>query len=112
MVAPTAISFHAPKNYLYSRRSERAFLQEINDAVGNSVETVDVLAALDEQQGEYLYFKTDHHWTARGAYWAYAAFAELSGLAPVALEAMTKLPEQQFLGSLYGITRASELRVS
>lgn len=31
--------------------------------------------------GEYIYFRTDHHWTMRGAYLAYAAVMESLGLA-------------------------------
>ena len=31
--------------------------------------------------GEYIYFRTDHHWTMRGAYLAYAAIMESLGLA-------------------------------
>jgi hypothetical protein len=36
---------------------------------------VDVWSALNAHKNEYLYFRTDHHWTQRGAYYAYTAFA-------------------------------------
>ena len=42
-------------NYMYSRMS-------------NSVNTVDTLPYLAAHNQEYLYYRTDHHWTARGAY--------------------------------------------
>ncbi len=47
---------------------------------------VDVYGALKEHKNEYLYFKSDHHWTARAAYYAYAAYAESIGLTPTPLE--------------------------
>ncbi|MBQ9784662.1 MAG: hypothetical protein IJW29_04090 [Clostridia bacterium] len=31
-------------------------------------------------QGEYVYYKTDHHWTARGAYYAYAEILRAYGM--------------------------------
>ena len=31
-------------------------------------------------RGEYVYFRTDHHWTARGAYYAYCAAMERLGV--------------------------------
>ncbi len=34
------------------------------------------------QNGEYVYFRTDHHWTARGAYYAYRAAMERLGIPP------------------------------
>ena len=37
----------------------------------SSIVQVPVLDVLRQHNGEYLYFKTDHHWTADGAYYAY-----------------------------------------
>ncbi len=34
------------------------------------------------QAGEYVYYRTDHHWTTLGAYYGYAEIAEAMGLAP------------------------------
>ena len=31
---------------------------------------IDVLPTLTEHKGEYLYYRTDHHWTTLGAYYA------------------------------------------
>ena len=35
--------------------------------------------------GEYVYYRTDHHWTTLGAYYGYAAIAEAMGLTPAPL---------------------------
>lgn len=37
---------------------------------------LDPTEKLQEHKKEYLYFKTDHHWTMRGAYYGYQALAE------------------------------------
>ena len=36
--------------------------------------------------GEAVMYKTDHHWTTRGAYYAYAALCPLLGVAPYPIE--------------------------
>lgn len=52
------------------------------------VRTLDLLPALREHRDEYIYYRTDHHWTADGAYLAYRAYAESMGFVPVEKDAM------------------------
>lgn len=40
---------------------------------------MDMKNVLKQHQDEYIYFRTDHHWTALGAYYAYLAWAETTG---------------------------------
>ena len=110
VVAPTAISYYAPKKYEKAAKSERAFLRALNEALSTSIVPIDALAALESHRDAYIFFRTDHHWTARGAYWVYAAFAREAGVQIVPLDDARKLKAQSFHGSLYGITRARELR--
>lgn len=51
---------------------------------------------------EYIYYRTDHHWTMRGAWYAYEVWAKSKGLLPVPLEEMkcTTIKED-FLGTHY-----------
>ena len=54
---------------------------------------------------EYLYFKSDHHWTQLGAYYAYRAFAESVGLTPTPLSDMQhEVINDDFQGSMYSFT--------
>ena len=48
-----------------------AILQVLADA---GVDTVDVFSALAAHSGEDIYYRTDHHWTSLGAYYAYCAW--------------------------------------
>ena len=75
-------------SYMYGQMSER-------------VHTVDVLPGLLEHKDEYLYFRTDHHWTARGAYYAYEAFCNASGQQALPLDGWRKVEHDGFLGTLY-----------
>ena len=53
-----------------------AILQVLADA---GVDTTDVLSVLAAHSGENIYYRTDHHWTSLGAYYAYCAWR---GVAP------------------------------
>ena len=48
-----------------------AILQVLTDA---GVDTTDVLSVLAAHSGENIYYRTDHHWTSLGAYYAYCAW--------------------------------------
>ena len=71
---------------------------------------VDAYGALAAHKNEYLYFRTDHHWTARGAYYAYTAYAQSAGLSAHPLSYYEMLEFEGFLGTLYSHTKVSALQ--
>ena len=48
---------------------------------------------------EYLYYNSDHHWTALGAYYAYEEFCRAAGFEPVPLSEYTEWNMGEFIGS-------------
>lgn len=61
-------------------------------------------------RNEYIYFRTDHHWTALGAYYAYTQFAQKKGIDPVPLQKYQTKTFDGFLGTFYsGSGQASKL---
>ena len=62
---------------------------------------VDPFDTLRSHQDEYLYFRTDHHWTALGAYYAYSDFCQVKGIAPHDLSSFNTLTFDNFLGTMY-----------
>lgn len=48
-----------------------AIFQVLTDA---GVDTVNVWSTLSAHSGENIYYRTDHHWTSLGAYYAYCAW--------------------------------------
>ena len=62
-----------------TNRLDAAVQSTLGNAHVNSVELLDTFRTLYDQ-GEYVYFRTDHHWTAAGAYVAYAAVLESWGM--------------------------------
>ena len=48
--------------------------------LGDSVEWIDVSTELNKHKTEKIYYKTDHHWTALGAFYAFQAAAPSLGI--------------------------------
>ena len=85
-------------SYIFSQESDK-------------VQKVNVFNTLIEHNDEYLYFRTDHHWTALGAYYSYEQFCAVAGFEPVPLEDFEELDMGPFLGSFYGsCSQSSKLR--
>lgn len=69
--------------------------------LSGGIKSVDTLPNLIRHNDEYLYFRTDHHWTARGAYYAYLAFCKEKGIEPTPLEDYKQYKFDGFLGTFY-----------
>lgn len=69
--------------------------------MASNVTPVRIIPELIKHNGEYLYFRTDHHWTARGAYYAYTAFCREKGITPTPLDSYRRVEFSGFLGTLY-----------
>lgn len=65
------------------------------------VQGIETLNTLREHNSEYLYFRTDHHWTALGAYYAYRNFCQAKGLTPNELDSFETMQFTPFLGTYY-----------
>jgi len=79
----------------------QAAIEYIYKKLDNSIVTVDTLPYLIKHNNEYLYFRTDHHWTARGAYYAFTAFCDTKGITATPLSSYEALKFDGFLGTLY-----------
>ncbi len=74
-------------------------MDEISEKLGDTF--VDLRAALRAHRDEYIYYRTDHHWTTDGAYYAYAELIKSFGFEPLPLERFerTELTDE-FLGTV------------
>jgi hypothetical protein len=63
---------------------------------------IDVSNTLNKHKGEYIYYRTDHHWTTLGAYYAYEQWAKALGIKPLGKEQFNIiLASDQFYGTLH-----------
>ncbi len=80
---------------------EQAAIQYIYDNMDKKVVTIDAFTALKNHSDEYLYFRTDHHWTALGAYYAYSQLMKEKGITPTSLGEYETMVFDDFIGTLY-----------
>jgi hypothetical protein len=63
---------------------------------------IDMLGALSEHSGEYIFYRTDHHWTSLGAYYGYSAIMGAMGRDPSPLSNYApRTVTEDFYGTVY-----------
>lgn len=73
--------------------------------MNENVKKIEIYNTLKSHSDEYIYFRTDHHWTALGAYYAYCKFAEEKGIQINKLSQYKEITFDNFLGSFYTDTK-------
>lgn len=84
---------------------ENAMLDDIFAQVSSAADVIDMRPVFTQQKEQYLYYKTDHHWTTQGAYLAYEQFCQLKGLSPFDTNAYQAESVPGFYGTHYSATR-------
>ncbi len=111
MIAPTKADFYCPEGYEEYNASQLDDINYIEQNLNDKVKSVNCYDIIKEHIDEYLYFRTDHHWTAEGAYYAAQKFAEAAGVPFKELneDNFEKKVIEGFVGSLYGSTGDANL---
>lgn len=79
--------------------------------IDKRVKFIDVYETLKSKKDEYIYYKTDHHWTTKGAYYAYRDFCSKVGLKPYDSEYFNiEKVTDEFYGTLYSKVNYSGLK--
>lgn len=79
--------------------------------MGPDVGAVSIVPALRAHNTEYLYFHSDHHWTALGAYYSYVELLSKMGKTPNALNSYETKTFDGFKGSFYAETNDAKLMI-
>lgn len=109
ILIPTNIEFLESTKYKNISDSQKSAIDFINKSLDTKVKKVDAYSALMQHKNEYIYFRTDHHWTALGAYYAYTAFSNSLGIKPIPIEQYDTTKVTGFLGSSYSETLNKKL---
>lgn len=89
LVIPTAVGVVFPDNLAatYSGYEDQgARLEQIFGYMSSSVVPVNIFEKLMQHRDEYLYYRTDWHWSAIGAYYGYEKFCEVKGITPYTMD--------------------------
>ena len=81
MVIPTAsnvLEEYMPKFAPESEQNEN--LEKLRQKISPNINYIDSYEALKKHENEYIYYYTDHHWTTKGAYYAFLNAAPSLGI--------------------------------
>lgn len=113
-MAPQAVGIMVEQKYMEKLHcaDQEAALDYILSQMSDNVVKVDMFQRLVEHNDEYIYFRTDHHWTALGAYYAYQEICEATGMEAAPLENFEVWDQGDFTGTLYAeSTKRNQLRI-
>lgn len=109
MIIPTSIDItlnETSRSKLNSSDQKEA-INYMHGSMNGNVKKVLIYDLLKAHSSEYLYYRTDHHWTSLAAYYAYAQFMTVKGTAYKPLSEFTQYTFPDFLGSFYSDTGKS-----
>ncbi len=101
MVIPTPCSFYTPENFKHLIGSEYDNIEHINENL-SGVKPVDVYSALSAHTEEPIYMRTDHHWSALGAFYAAQEFSKTARVPFAPISEYDKVTKPGYVGTLYG----------
>lgn len=102
MLVPTATSILDDKLPLYAPvDDEIEYINNVKSYLLDDIKFIPIYDKLKANKNEYIYYKTDHHWTTDGAYLGYEAFCESTGIEATNKEDFEKIiGSNDFYGSL------------
>ena len=110
MFTPTSQEIYKEKlPYYAGLLSQKDFIDECCSML-DKVTPIDALSYLSEHKNEYIYYRTDHHWTSLGAYYGYCAAAKTLGYGAYGLDSFNiETVSTDFRGTLYSKTLDSSV---
>lgn len=100
---PQAVGIMIEPEYMENLKcdDQALIMDHFNENLSDQVYFVDTVSLLRDHNDEYIYFRTDHHWTALGAYYVYEAICEQLDLEAAPLDSFELWDQGRFIGSLY-----------
>ncbi|HHD2751356.1 TPA: DHHW family protein [Clostridium perfringens] len=102
LIAPNAVSVlkdKLPKNAPVE--DQRVYIEKLKSSLNSNIKFIDTYNALESHKDEYIYYRTDHHWTTLGAYYAFLDAAKEMGLTPKDNYYDIETVTDEFYGTLY-----------
>ncbi len=112
MLVPTSMDITMPdksRNSINSSNQSET-MDYIYGKFNSGAMPINIYKNLRMHRDEYVYYRTDHHWTALGAYYAYQTYAETLGYTVRPLEKFKKTSYGEFLGSFYRDSRNPDMK--
>lgn len=103
LLAPTAAEVYSDTLPAYAPNlDQKQLISRIADDLRGDVTMINVYNSLYAMRNEYIYYRTDHHWTSYGAFLAYQTAIKKLGFSPVSYEMYNiEHAADNFRGTLY-----------
>jgi len=89
---------------------QEEILRKISDTLGSGLHFVDLTQDLMAHRTEYIFYKSDHHWTSLGARYAFEALCPSLGITDLSLSYTKYEATDRFSGTLASASGASNVR--
>lgn len=103
MLVPTAVALYKdmlPKYAIIG--DQEAYLKKVQQLLHHDIRFIEVFPSLYAERDQPVFYKTDHHWTTKGAYAAYLELCKQMGLTPQKeKEFNIRQVTDEFYGSLF-----------
>lgn len=103
LVAPTPCSYYTPDEFQYLISSEADCIQHIAECL-DGVIPVDTYNALLKHKDEPIFMRTDHHWSALGAFYAAEEFTATARVPFAKITEYDKVVRSGYVGTMYGFS--------
>lgn len=103
VITPNGAQFYTPESMHTGASDQQMLIQTAYNAMSGVI-PVDVYGRIERHTDEYLFFRTDHHWTQLGAYYAYVSFCQAAGFEADEIETYESGTYDTFVGSMYAFT--------
>lgn len=110
LLVPTHVEFALPAKYQKLSSKQEPIMQSVYENIGDKVTPVNVYDNLKKHKREYIYFRSDHHWTQLGAYYAYEEYCKTVGEEPFKWDDYETEKIDGFLGTLYARSKSKKLK--
>lgn len=102
-IAPnsTDITLNEKVRQQISVSDQKNAIEYILGSISPKVKKFNCYDNIKSHRNEYVYFRTDHHWTALGAYYAYEMLCQQKGIPALPINAFEVWTFDGFLGTFY-----------
>lgn len=103
MIVPTSAEIYSSTFPNVNQKDEISKIY--SELYAENIITLDAYSALNSHKEDYIYYRTDHHWTSLGAYYVYSSTIYDMGFTPVSWDNYNiEHASSDFKGTLYSKT--------
>ena len=101
-LAPNSVAIYPEKLPPFAKVHDQQLVTEQVQAELQNDILIPLYKTLLNHKDDYIYYRTDHHWTTLGAYYAYVEMADVLGFTPLDIsEFDTKTAADEFWGTYF-----------